>query len=306
MTYRHESTVFEAKLKVSSLDDILTLEQLDNNLFRGLHHCENFRKTLFGGQVLAQALMAAYRTVDDILPNSLHAYFHRPGSSESPIIYDVETVRNGRNFSARRAVARQFGRPIFNMSASFHKPESGYEHFAPYPENVPSPETLLQERDAIEATNQHLESNENGPEIDPSSKSISPFELLPVPTQTNDNKPVEPVEYFWIRATKPLPKDPIYNICALAMASDIGLLGTTLLPHGINIFDPSIIAASVDHAMWFHSTNFDAHDWLLYKTFSPWAGGARGFAIGSIYNRNQELIASTAQEGLVRPIDMNS
>lgn len=293
MTYRQESTVFEAKLKVSSLNDILSLELLDNNLFRGSHHCENFRKTLFGGQVLAQALMAAYQTIDDILPNSLHAYFLRPGSSQSPVIYDVETVRDGRNFSARRAVARQFGRPIFNMSASFHKPEAGYTHHAPYPEGVPTPEELL-------ANGAEMENTEQEREI---SGDISPFHLLPVPTE-DSLKGQEPVEYFWIKTTETLPKDPIFHICALAMASDIGLLGTSLVPHGVNIFDPSIIAASVDHAMWFHTPKVNADDWLLYKSYSPWAGGARGFSLGSIYNRDKELIASTAQEGLIRPISV--
>ncbi|VUD47259.1 Acyl-CoA thioesterase 2 [Thalassocella blandensis] len=292
MTNPQHNKVFEAKLNVSSLNDILSLEKLDNNLFRSLYHCENFRKTLFGGQVLAQALMAAFNTVDGIMPHSLHAYFLRPGSSHSPVIYDVESVRDGRNFTARRAVARQFGRPIFNMSASFHQTEKGYEHQAPYPEHVPTPEDLL-------AAGLALEDNEQDGD---SSSGISPFQLLPIPRSALKHEQHEPVEYFWIKTTETLPKDPIFHLCTLAMASDIGLLGTSLVPHGVSIFDPSIIAASVDHAMWFHTANIDADDWLLYKSYSPWSGGARGFSFGSIYNRNKELIASTAQEGLIRPI----
>lgn len=292
MTKQQKPKIFEAKLNVSSLNDILSLEQLDTNLFRSLHHCENFRKTLFGGQVLAQALMSAFRTADGEMPHSLHAYFLRPGSSHSPVIYDVESVRDGRNFTARRAVARQFGRPIFNMSASFHKKEKGYEHQVPYPSHVPTPEELLATGIKPDDNDQN---NEGG---------ISPFQLLPVPTKSLQHEQGQPVEYFWIKTTETLPKDPIFHLCTLAMASDIGLLGTSLVPHGISIFDPSIVAASVDHAMWFHTADIDADDWLLYKSYSPWSGGARGFSFGSIYNRKRELIASTAQEGLIRPIDL--
>lgn len=293
MTQDPQSTIYEAKLKVSSLNDILKLEQLDNNLFRGLHHCENFRKTLFGGQVLAQALMAAHQTIDGILPHSLHAYFLRAGSSQSPVIYDVETVRDGRSFSARRAVARQFGRPIFNMSASFQKPEQGHQHQAPYPEHVPTPEQLLASGVVLEDITEQRQN----------AGDITPFHLLPVPAELIAQTPREPIDYFWIKTTEKLPSDPIFHLCALAMASDIGLLGTTLTPHGISIFDPSIIAASIDHAMWFHTSEVNADDWLLYKSYSPWSGGARGLSFGSIYNREKTLIASTSQEGLIRPID---
>lgn len=277
----------------TTLEDIVSLEQLDSNLFRSRHHCENFRKTLFGGQVLGQALMAAYLTQEGGLPNSLHAYFLRPGSSESPIIYDVEKVRDGRSFTSRRAVARQFGRPIFNMSASFHKPEAGYEHQLPFPDNIPHPEEILALRDKRGEAVKVFE-HEN---------SVTPFHFVTVDESLFSAKVVDPPKgYFWIKAKRKLEDEPILHHCALAFASDLGLLATALLPHPATIFDSAMIVASIDHAMWFHRRDFRADDWLLCATFSPWAGNARGFAQAHIFNLQRELVASTIQEGLVRPI----
>lgn len=276
-----------------TMDDILDLEELDTNLFRSQHHYENFRKSLFGGQVLGQALMAAYKTTDDALPNSLHAYFLRAGSSASPVIYDVENVRDGRTFSCRRVVARQSGRPIYNMSASFHAEEEGFQHQVEYPEHVPLPEELLKDRAHISMGDKVLKAQ--GPD--------TPFHFLPVDDALFSTDRISPPEgYFWIKAKDKLPDTPISHYCALAFASDIGLLATALLPHNSMIFDENLIVASVDHAMWFHRKDFRADEWLLCKNFSPWAGNARGFAQAHIFNLDKQLVASTAQEGLIRKI----
>ncbi len=275
-----------------SIEEILTLEQLDLNLFRSQHHCENFRHTLFGGQVLGQALKAAYLTQETALPHSLHAYFLRAGTSETPVIYDVEKVRDGRSISSRRVLARQTGRPIYNMSASFHIPEEGFHHQVEFPANVPDPETLIEQRKAAGAennTNRHV-------------KSLTLFDFVPVENTIFSKEKVSPAKaYFWLKAAQPLEQEQIVHHCALAFASDFGLLATSMLPHEATLFDGNIIAASIDHAMWFHKDNFRADEWMLCASYSPWAGKARGFAQAHIFERSGELIASTTQEGLIRP-----
>lgn len=278
---------------ISPLDKILSIELLDSNLFRSRFHCENFRNTLFGGQVLAQALMAASETQKGNPPNSLHAYFLRSGSSESDVIYDVESVRDGRSFTSRRVVARQFGRPIFNMSVSFHKQENGYTHQVEFPSDIPDPEEILRQREQEGIPIKAFE-QEN---------SVTPFHFVPVQENLFSRDVIDPPNaYFWIKSIDPLPNTPISHYCALAFASDLGILATSLLSHKATVFDEKMIVASIDHAMWFHSSNFRADEWLLCKTFSPWAGNARGFATGHIFNMNKELIATTTQEGLIRPI----
>lgn len=277
-----------------SLANLLELEELDANLFRSRFHRENFRSTLFGGQVLGQALMAAATGLEDRLPNSMHAYFLRPGNSQTPVIYDVERVRDGNSFSARRAVARQQGRPIFNMSASFHIRESGYHHAEPFPDGIPAPEELQNQL--------HKSPHVCGSEISPGEHQ-TPFHFLSVEDNLFTTQDPQPAKaHFWLKSVGPLPDAPIYHYCALAFASDLGLLATALLPHETTLFAGNVVPASVDHAMWFHSDNFRVDDWLLYVTDSPWAGHARGFARGSVYTRDGQLIASTAQEGLIRPI----
>ncbi|TVZ39285.1 acyl-CoA thioesterase-2 [Alteromonadaceae bacterium 2753L.S.0a.02] len=281
----------------ANISQVLELEKLDSNLFRNLHHRENFMGTLFGGQVLAQALMACHRTVDETnaLPHSLHGYFLRAGKSNDPVIYDVEKVRDGQSIKSRRVVARQYGHSIFNMSASFHVEETGYHHQIPFPK-VPMPEELLETQSTL-SHDYHI------PPVTEGGGVMSPFEILAIESDIfdeSDNRPAEAM--FWMRAKEPLSQNIIDHYCTLAFASDLGLLATTLLPHGVSIISGKIAAASIDHAIWFHSSNFRADDWLLCKTFSPWAGAARGFAHGSIYTRNGELILSTCQEGLIRPI----
>ena len=281
----------------ANISQILDLEFLDTNLFRSKYHRENFRKTLFGGQVLSQALMAAFRTCDQGLPHSLHAYFLRAGSSESPVIYDVERVRDGRHFNSRRAVARQFGRPIFNMSVSFHVQEEGFFHQEPMPGNIPTPEELIAKY-AKASGRSYIPTGTREP-----GHEASPFEIVPIVEDTFTSPTrQEPNACYWLRTTEALPKDTIFHCCALAFASDIGLLATALLPHPVTIIDSTIFAASIDHAMWFHSHEFEADQWLLCKSHSPWAGGARGFATAHVYTREGQLVATSAQEGLIRPI----
>lgn len=284
----------------ASLDEILDLETLDTNLFRSRFHRENFRKSLFGGQVLSQALTAMASTVKDTLPTSCHAYFLRAGMSDSPVIYDVELVRDGNSVSNRRVVARQHGRPIFHMSASFHKEEEGFEHQIEKPIDIPSPEELIKTH-GLPQTDKHIaqanqSSTSHSPQMD------VPFVLLPVDENLFTSRKVRnPESYFWLKTNSKLPSSPIIHLGALSFASDLGLLATSLLPHSVNLFDTSVFAASIDHAMWFHSYDFKADDWMLYKTQSPWAGKARGYTQGSIFRRDGLLIATTTQEGLIRP-----
>lgn len=280
----------------ANIPQLLKLDQLDDNLFRSQFHRENFRKTLFGGQVLCQALAAASATVENLLPHSLHAYFLRPGSTDSPVIYDVDIVRNGRSISSRRVVARQFGKAILNMSTSFQVEEKGFEHAVSPPE-VPSPEELLSRRQST-SSDCHIPSITHAPD-----QPTSPFSFLPVKENLFGEKKKEAAEaQFWIKVNDSLSADPLEHLCALAFGSDLGLLATSLLPHEATLFDPDLFAASVDHAMWFHSRDFKADDWLLSCITSPWAGNSRGFSIAHMYNRSGKLIASSTQEGLIRRV----
>jgi len=286
----------------ASLYELFELEPLDTNLYRSQLNRENFLGSLFGGQVLSQALMACYLTQDQQgsahLPHSLHAYFLRAGKGNRAVIYDIEKVREGKSIASRRAVARQNGHPIFNMSASFHKLEEGYHHQTAFPAGIPMLQTLRQR--ALETKNEKL----NEPQHVLPLTEHSPFELLPIEADLfTSNRVREPEAFCWFRAIEPLPKNKISQYCALAYASDMGLLATALLPHGISLFSGKIFAASIDHAMWFHSDQFSTDEWLLVHAYSPWAGGARGFARSSIYTEAGTLIASTAQEGLIRPIN---
>ncbi len=264
------------------LNNILRLESLDTNLFRNLHHCENYFNSVYGGQVLAQALMSCYLTVDELLPHSLHAYFLRPGSIEMPVIYDVETVRNGSSIRSRRCVARQKGRPIFNMSSSFHVSEEGFCHQEEFLDSIPSPEDI--------------DPNHSKHDLKEfADKSItSSFDIRPIPQQSPYKS------QFWLRYIGEISDNPIEHYCWLAFASDMGILATAIRPHYPEIYDKNIFAASLDHAMWFHSPNFKVNQWLLFSNLSPWSGGARGFSRSSIYSQDKTLVASVTQEGLIR------
>lgn len=279
------------------LVDLLQLEQLDVNLFRSLSYQENHRKHLFGGQVLGQALVAASQTVSGRLPHSLHGYFLRAGSSEMPVIYDVDPIRDGGSFTTRRVVAKQKGRAIFNMAASFQVEETGFSHQMPLEEDVADPESLPSGREI--AMRLHPELPEG---VLATMSEDGMFEMRPLDAEAYlSDEPSSPIGRFWIKATGRLPDDPILHRSALAYASDMGLMATSLFPHPTNVFNPKLMPASLDHAMWFHS-DFRADEWLLYATDSPWAGGARGLNRGQIYTRNGELVASTVQEGLIRPL----
>lgn len=279
---------------MEKLSKLLDVEELDSNLFRSRQHVENYRKILFGGQVLGQALMAATRTVDDRLPHSLHAYFLRPGSSEMPVIYDVDPIRDGGSFTTRRVVAKQRGRAIFNMSASFQIREPGFDHQCDMPTgDIPAPENLKSTQQLAE------EAGLNTPQHDQRRYMV---DFRPVnPESHYDNKVHPPHSMMWVRVEGELGDDPVEHRCALSYASDMGLLGTSLQPHPTSLFDPHMMPASLDHAMWFHR-DFRADEWLLYVTDSPSASGARGYCRGQVFTRDGVLVASTTQEGLIRKI----
>jgi acyl-CoA thioesterase II len=278
---------------VDDLLAILDLEQLEHNLFRGRSPQVGWQR-VFGGQVIGQALVAACRTVEGRRPHSLHAYFLLGGDPAVPIIYEVDRIRDGRSFATRRVVAIQHGRAIFAMSASFHADEPGLDHAATMPE-VPPPESLPSEGE--------IKSGVLPLMPDPVRAYYErerPIELKPVEFgRYTSREPGEPRFHVWIRATGRLPDDPAIHQCVLAYASDMTLLDSSLIPHGRTVFDRAIQGASLDHALWLHRP-FRADDWLLYAQDTPSASGARGFARGLIFTRAGELVASVAQEGLIR------
>ncbi|PZU83822.1 MAG: acyl-CoA thioesterase II [Shinella sp.] len=289
MSQAEEKTQIMEKL-IATLD----LEKLEEDLFRGKSP-QNGWQRVFGGQVIAQALMAAQRCVaTDRFVHSLHAYFMRPGDPAVPIVYQVERIRDGASFTTRRVVAIQHGKAIFSMSASFQLDEPGLDHQVEMPD-VPTPESLLGEqefRDVFLAKAPETVRRYWGRE--------RPIEIRPVSlVHYISNEKLEPKAHIWVRTSAPPPDDRHYQAAILAYLSDMTLLDTSLYAHGTSIFDPSLQAASLDHAMWFHRpTRLD--DWLLYTQDSPSASGARGMTRGSIYSREGVLIASVAQEGLIR------
>ena len=278
------------------LEDVLSvleLETLEVNLFRGESR-DIGSPQVFGGQVLGQALVAAYRTVDGRQCHSLHAYFLRRGDFNAPIIYQVDRSRDGHGFSSRRVVAIQHGEQIFHMSCSFQVPEPGMEHSAPMPE-VPPPEALGTFDSYADEILMDLPEK-----VRPFFEHRRPFELRPVQRRDYVNpQPEPPARQVWLRAVDRVPSDEDrLHRCLLAYVSDYNLLETATLPHARSFLHLQM--ASIDHAMWFHRP-FRADEWLLYAVDSPSASGARGFARGSIYTRDGRLVASTAQEGLIRP-----
>ena len=272
---------------------ILNLETLEQNLFRGLSPQVGWQR-VFGGQVIGQALVAACRTVEGRSPHSMHAYFLIGGDPKVPIIYEVDRIRDGKSFTTRRVVAIQHGQAIFTLMVSFHNDEPGLEHQAEMP-NVPPPEDLPNEAE-IKAT-----ILPNMPEaVQRYYKSERPIELRPVEYGRYLGQKSESGKFnVWIKATGKLPDDPAIHQCVLAYASDMSLLNTALVPHGRSLFEKEFMGASLDHALWLHRP-FRADDWLLYAQESPSMTGSRGFARGLIYRRDGALVASVAQEGLVR------
>ena len=278
------------------LDDlikVMTLERLEMDLFRGESR-DIGSPQVFGGQVLGQALVAATATVEERMVHSLHAYFLRRGDFNSPIVYEVDRALDGKHFSSRRVVAIQHGRQIFNMSASFQLAETGLDHQISMPD-VPLPESLPD-----------VESHYRGmaDQLPAAMRRIleqkRPFEFRPVqPPDPLRQVKAEPLKHIWFRSVDKLPDDEALHRCLLAYVSDFHLLDTALKPHGISMISPQLTIASIDHAMWFHrSVRVD--DWLLYSIDSPSASSARGFTRGSVFSRDGRLVASAAQEGLIR------
>lgn len=279
---------------VARLVALLDVEPLEVDLFRGQSTDPGWTR-VYGGQVVAQALMAASKTVRDRLAHSLHAYFLRPGDPQAPIIYRVERDRDGTSFTTRRVVAIQHGRPIFNLAASFQIAEDGFDHAAPMPKVV-GPDGLKNERELFtkraDATPE--------PWRTLWATRERPIEFRPVeshdPFKPNKTKPLA---HHWFRAASTVAADPVLARCLLAYASDMTLLDTCLLPHAVSWSDPALQAASIDHAMWFHATP-DLNDWHLFAQDSPRAVGGRGLNRGLVFASNGALIATVAQEGLIR------
>jgi len=284
---------------VEDLIAILDLEPIEHNIFRG-RSLEVGWQRVFGGLVVSQAMVAAMRTVEGRAMHSLHGYFILAGDPDAPIIYDVDRIRDGKSFTTRRVVAIQHGRAIFSMGASFHNAEEGFEHQLSMPD-VPGPDSLPSEKELKERFIELVPEN-----VRRFWARERPIELKPIDLSRYVSKEKrklkekpEPVQNIWFRTTGPLPDDPALHQCALGYASDMTLLDTSLLAHGRSIFDRDLQLASLDHALWFHRP-FRADDWLLYAEDSPSAYGARGFNRGSIFTRDGVLVASSAQEGVIR------
>lgn len=284
----------EPGLALDHLVSALALERLENHLFRGPRASIGWQR-VFGGQVLGQALSAACQTVDaDRVIHSLHGYFLLAGDSSHEIIYDVEGIRDGGSFATRRVKAIQHGRVIFTMSASFHKREEGLEHQYSMPD-VPMPETLPAVADLMDELKGQIPEKTRA-----FWRRDNPIEMRIIdPDRYRERKPRPATQAIWMRAHGQLPADPVIHRALLAYASDFTLLDTALVPHGRMLFDPDLQLASLDHAMWFHRP-FKADEWMLYVQDSPSTSGARGLCRGLIYTRSGILIASTAQEGLMR------
>jgi acyl-CoA thioesterase-2 len=271
---------------------LLDIEPIEMNIFRGVSPDEN-RQRVFGGQVAAQALMAAGRTVAQGRVHSLHAYFLRPGDPTVPILYEVDRIRDGRSFCTRRVVAIQHGRAIFNLATSFHVDEEGpLEHQFPMPD-APDPESLPTMLERLEPLRDRLSEWFARPHpID--QRHIG---ALPWAGPTG----AEPVQRLWIRADGTLPNDPLLHSCIATYASDMSLFDTMLAPHEVHWDDADFMGASLDHCMWFHRP-FRVDEWLLYDMDSPSAYGARGIARGFLYTRDGQLAVSMVQEGLMRVV----
>jgi len=276
---------------LNSLIDILDLEELELNLFRGRSPQED-KQRVFGGQVAGQALIAAGRTVEDRQIHSLHSYFLRPGDPRVPIIYQVDRLRDGRSFATRRVTGIRHGQAIFALAASFQVEEGGLEHQAEMPESTPPEE--LPDRDQRVA-----EMRANGEEVDDWMLFGAALDMRYVDSMDYSGKTEqEPHWRVWLRANGELPDDPLLHRCVAAYASDMTLLDTALRPHRLAM-DESIQVASLDHAMWFHRP-FRADEWLLYAHESPSMSSSRGFTTARFFTRSGKLAISVAQEGLLR------
>jgi acyl-CoA thioesterase-2 len=280
---------------LDELVQLLALERIEVNLFRGQSQDLGWH-VVFGGQVLGQALSAAVQTVpNDRHAHSLHAYFLRPGDVTRPILYDVDRIRDGKSFTTRRVVAIQNGQAIFNLAASFQVEEGGFEHQDAMPD-VPPPDALKSEQQLAAAMGEKLPAS-----LRSRALADRPFEVRPVdPLASSPWAPAQPPRKAnWLRTIGPLPDDQALHRYLLAYASDSAFVTTALLPHGVSWATPGMHVASLDHVMWFHAP-FRVDDWLLHTMESPAAHGARGLVRGRVFTRDGRLVASTAQEGLIR------
>ncbi|MBB6504628.1 acyl-CoA thioesterase-2 [Sphingomonas endophytica] len=280
---------------VADLVDLLDVEEIDTDLYRGRRSTGGVGR-VFGGQVIAQALQAAQRSAGetDKVAHSLHAYFMRAGSEEHPIIYRVVRDFEGRSFATRRVIAMQKGTPILNMAASFQRAEDGLAHQDAMPD-VPPPQALQDEQALRAAVADRIP-----PQLREQLLRPRAIEYRPVtPRHWTEPTPAPPVHHYWFRAVAPVGDDPAMHRAVLAYASDMMLLGTCMLPHGVTWITPGMQTASLDHALWLHEAA-RTDDWLLYTMDSPWAGHGRGMNRGRIFTADGRLVASVAQEGLVR------
>ncbi|MBB3323736.1 acyl-CoA thioesterase II [Atlantibacter sp. RC6] len=279
---------------LSNLLALLNLEKIEEGLFRGQSEDLGLRQ-VFGGQVVGQALYAAKETVpSERLVHSFHSYFLRPGDSQKPIIYDVEVLRDGNSFSARRVAAIQNGKPIFYMTASFQAHESGFEHQKTMPA-APGPDSLKSETEIAREFEHFLP-----PPVREKFLCDKPLEIRPVEFHNPLKGHVaEPSRLVWFRANGALPADLRVHQYLLGYASDFNFLPVALQPHGVGFLEPGMQVATIDHSMWFHRP-FDLNDWLLYSVESTSASSARGFVRGEFYTQDGILVASTVQEGVMR------
>ncbi|MET0379060.1 MAG: acyl-CoA thioesterase II [Spongiibacteraceae bacterium] len=275
----------------NALLDLITsnrLEMLDDNLFRGRSTWGSSVR-IYGGQVMSQSLSAAQQTVPKgLVLHSMHAYFMRPGDPARPVIYDVEAIRDGKSFVTRRVTARQHGHAIYSCEGSFQKVESGYEHQHPMPD-IEGPETLITDEEIFARLPAEVRR--------PTDWPIEYRQVHPITTMTPE--PMVPQNYVWLRAAGSLPDDLALHQQLLAFASDNHLLGTALRPHGLRAMAENMQVSTIDHSLWFHRP-FRIDDWLMYELYSPSSSNARGFSLGRIFDKQGRLVASAAQEGLMR------
>ena len=283
------------EILTAGLVTLLDVEEIDTDLYRG-PRIPGGRGRVFGGQVIGQALQAAQRSTEGKEAHSLHAYFMRAGDDALPIVYRVVRDFEGKSFATRRVIAMQRGAPILSMSASFQVPEEGMHHQDTMPADIPPPDALKSESELR---------REQAHEIPEKFRAMflrrsSPIDIRPLyPRSWFTPTKREPINYSWFRCVAPLPDDPALHRAVLAYASDMALMATSMMPHGVNWMTPGMQSASLDHALWLHEP-VRADEWLLYATDSPWAGHGRGMNRGSIFTADGRLVASVAQEGLIR------
>ena len=281
----------------AELVDLLDVERLEMNLFRGrVAEADKDHFRIYGGHVIAQALRAAYKTVEDVVCHSLHAYFIHPGDPTIPVIYEVDRARDGRSFATRRVIAIQHGRQIFNLAASFQRPEESWSHQHQMPD-TPGPGGLRKRHEVREEI--HRRSGRQDP-LGPTHiyaidmREVEPQDLL-------EPKKLSDFNRMWMKMASPAETTPAVHQCLLAYASDMNLLSSGTRPHGVSWRSGHVMQASLDHTMWFHAP-IDFNDWHLYSMDSPFSGGARSLNRGSVFSADGRLVCSVAQEGLMRPV----